>query len=43
VVELSPQQADAATRAATALGYDQVRVEADLAGRPRALVGGLAG
>jgi release factor glutamine methyltransferase len=43
VVELSPQQADAATRAAAALGYDRVRVEPDLAGRPRALVAGLAG
>jgi release factor glutamine methyltransferase len=38
VVELAPHQAEPATRLARALGYDAVRVEPDLAGRPRALV-----
>jgi release factor glutamine methyltransferase len=39
VVELAPHQADAAARLATSLGYGDVRVDADLSGRPRALVG----
>jgi release factor glutamine methyltransferase len=43
VLELAPPQADAASRAAVALGYDEVRVEPDLAGRPRALVAARAG
>lgn len=43
VVELAPHQADAASDMARTLGYDEVRVEPDLAGRPRALVAGLAG
>ena len=43
VLELAPHQADAASRAAVALGYDEVRVEPDLAGRPRALVARRAG
>jgi release factor glutamine methyltransferase len=38
VVELAPHQADAAQERARQLGYDEVRVEGDLAGRPRALV-----
>jgi release factor glutamine methyltransferase len=38
IVELAPAQADPALRWALQLGYDQVRVEPDLAGRPRALV-----
>ncbi len=38
VVELAPHQADAAARLARGLGYADVRVEPDLAGRPRALV-----
>jgi release factor glutamine methyltransferase len=38
VVELAPRQADAATALAHRLGYCEVRVERDLAGRPRALV-----
>jgi release factor glutamine methyltransferase len=38
VVELAPHQAGPAARLARRLGYDEVRVEADLAGRPRALV-----
>ena len=42
VVELAPQQAEAAVSAARALGYDEVRVEPDLAGQPRALVAGVA-
>jgi release factor glutamine methyltransferase len=41
IVELAPQQAGAARRWARQLGYDEVRVEPDLAGRPRALVGRL--
>jgi release factor glutamine methyltransferase len=43
VLELAPHHADAASRAAVALGYDAVRVEPDLAGRPRALVAARAG
>jgi release factor glutamine methyltransferase len=39
VIELAPQQADAAVRVARSTGYGDVRVERDLAGRPRALVG----
>jgi release factor glutamine methyltransferase len=39
VVELAPHQADAAAALARHLGYDEVRVENDLAQRPRALVG----
>jgi release factor glutamine methyltransferase len=38
VVELAPSQAGAAQDRARQLGYDEVRVEPDLAGRPRALV-----
>ena len=38
VVELAPTQAGAARGRARQLGYDEVRVEPDLAGRPRALV-----
>jgi release factor glutamine methyltransferase len=38
IVELAPQQAQAAAVAARQLGYDDVRVEPDLAGRARALV-----
>jgi release factor glutamine methyltransferase len=38
VVELAPSQAGAAQDWAWQLGYDEVRVEPDLAGRPRALV-----
>lgn len=38
VVELAPAQADAARALAQQLGYDEGRVEPDLAGRPRALV-----
>ncbi len=38
VIELAPQQEMSARRRALQLGYDQVRVEPDLAGRPRALV-----
>jgi release factor glutamine methyltransferase len=38
VIELAPQQADAARDQARQLGYDEARVEPDLAGRPRALV-----
>ena len=39
VVELAPQQAGAAVGLARRLGYDEVRVEPDLAGRARVLVG----
>jgi release factor glutamine methyltransferase len=39
VIELAPHQADAAALMARGLGYVDVRVEMDLAGRPRALVG----
>jgi release factor glutamine methyltransferase len=38
VIELAPQQADAAARIARHIGYDDVFVEMDLARRPRALV-----
>jgi len=38
VVELAPHQAHAAVAVARHLGYDEVRTEPDLAGRPRALV-----
>jgi release factor glutamine methyltransferase len=38
VIELAPHQAAAAQERARQLGYDEVRVEPDLAGRPRALV-----
>jgi release factor glutamine methyltransferase len=38
VVELAPAQAGPAQDRARQLGYDEVRVEPDLAGRPRALV-----
>jgi release factor glutamine methyltransferase len=38
VVELAPAQAGAAQQLARQLGYDEGRVEPDLAGRPRALV-----
>ncbi len=38
VIELAPHQAPAAERRALQLGYDQVRIEPDLAKRPRALV-----
>jgi release factor glutamine methyltransferase len=40
VIELAPHQADAAALMARGMGYRDVRVEMDLAGRPRALVGG---
>jgi release factor glutamine methyltransferase len=43
VVELAPHQAPAAERRARQLGYDQVRIEPDLAERPRALVARLNG
>jgi release factor glutamine methyltransferase len=43
VVELAPHQAAEAQERARQLGYDQVRVEPDLAGRPRALVALLGG
>jgi release factor glutamine methyltransferase len=39
VVELAPHQAEAAAALASRMGYDDVRVENDLAQRPRALVG----
>ncbi len=38
VVELAPHQADAAVRAAAAAGFDDVRIERDLADRDRVLV-----
>jgi release factor glutamine methyltransferase len=38
IIELAPHQAGAAQDRARQLGYDEVRVDADLAGRPRALV-----
>jgi release factor glutamine methyltransferase len=38
VIEVAPHQAAAATAAARAAGFTDVRVEPDLAGRPRALV-----
>jgi release factor glutamine methyltransferase len=42
VLELAPHQADAATVLASRLGYDDVRVEPDLARKPRALVARVA-
>ena len=42
VVELAPHQADAAARLARGLGYADVGVEPDLAGRARALVARVA-
>ena len=39
VIELAPHQAEAAALMARGMGYRDVRVETDLAGRPRALVG----
>ncbi len=39
VIEMAPGQTDAASRMARAMGYVDVRVEQDLAQRPRALVG----
>jgi release factor glutamine methyltransferase len=39
VIELAPQQAEAAARMARGMGFDDVRTERDLAQRPRALVG----
>jgi hypothetical protein len=39
VIELAPHQADAAVLLARGMGYVDVRVEMDLARRPRALVG----
>jgi release factor glutamine methyltransferase len=39
VIELAPHQAEAAMQVARATGFRDVRVEADLSGRPRALVG----
>lgn len=38
VVELAPHQADAARALALSIGFQEVEVEPDLAGRPRALV-----
>ena len=43
VVELAPLQAGPAREWARQLGYDEVRVEPDLTGRPRALVALLSG
>jgi release factor glutamine methyltransferase len=43
VVELAPHQADAAAALARQLGYGDVRVELDLAGRRRALVARVRG
>ncbi len=43
VVELAPHQADAGVGLARRLGFDDVRVEPDLACRPRALVARLVG
>jgi release factor glutamine methyltransferase len=40
VIEMAPHQAQAAVRLARSIGYTDVRVEKDLAQRPRALVGG---
>jgi release factor glutamine methyltransferase len=39
VIELAPHQAESAVVMARAMGYSDVRVERDLARRPRALVG----
>ena len=38
VIELAPHQAEAAMSLASGLGYNETRVEQDLAGRPRVLV-----
>lgn len=43
VLELAPMQADTMCARAEAAGYIEVRVESDLAGRPRALVARRAG
>jgi release factor glutamine methyltransferase len=43
VIELAPHQADAATALARRLGYAEVRVERDLAGRRRAMVARVGG
>ena len=43
VIELAPQQSAAARERARQLGYDEVRVQHDLAGRDRALVARLGG
>ena len=43
VVELAPHQSNSARGRARELGYDEVRVEPDLAGRDRALVAWLRG
>jgi methylase of polypeptide subunit release factors len=43
VVELAPPQAGPAQRRAQQLKFDEVRVDMDLAGRPRALVARLDG
>ena len=42
VIELAPHQASAAAEVAVRLGFDDVRVEPDLAGRPRSLVARVA-
>ncbi len=39
VIELAPQQSEAAIDMARRMGYLDARVERDLAGRPRTLVG----
>jgi release factor glutamine methyltransferase len=39
IIEMAPHQTEAALRLARSMGYLDVRVEDDLAGRPRALVG----
>jgi methylase of polypeptide subunit release factors len=39
VIELAPAQAEPAVRLARTMGFGDVRVEPDLSGRPRALVG----
>ncbi len=43
VLELAPHQADVASGLARHLGYQGIRVECDLAGRPRALVARVEG
>jgi release factor glutamine methyltransferase len=43
VIEIAPHQADSAVRLARTAGFDSVRVEPDLAGRPRALVARVGG
>jgi release factor glutamine methyltransferase len=42
VLELAPHQADAARALASRIGYEDVRIESDLARRPRALVARVA-